>query len=220
MRAKKNPQKNIDKRTLLLRLIGFNFTLLMVLLAFQYTTYERQHFELEAEIQVDEEEEMADVTQQQEIPPPPQPPDIEIIEDDEEIEEDQPDIETEWDDDIEDYDFEEEAEEVEDDEIFTVVEDDPQFPGGNEELHRYLSEEIEYPRVAREAGLEGRVFVSFVVEPDGSITNVEVREGVSEELNEEAKRVVRSMPKWEPGKQRDQAVRVSVNLPINFRLGR
>lgn len=103
-------------------------------------------------------------------------------------------------------------------EIFTVVEENPQFPGGDAELYRYLAENIKYPEEAKELVIQGRVFVNFVVEPDGSISNVRVLRGIGGGCDEEAIRVVKSMPKWTPGKQRGQPVRVSFNLPVKFTL--
>jgi periplasmic protein TonB len=221
MDIKKHPQRDVDKKTFLLRQIGFIIALISVIVAFEWTTYDRVEFELEAEIHIDDDEEIADVTKQQEIPPPPPPPEIDVVEDDVEIEEDQPDLyDTEL---TEDFDMtfpDEQVEEVDETEIFTVVQDEPQFPGGSEALNRYLRENIQYPRSARERGDEGRVIVTFVVEPNGHITNVEIREGMgqTQALNDEAIRVVKSMPTWQPGRQQDRPVRVRVNLPITFRL--
>lgn len=191
-------------------------------MAFQYESAEKQQFDIEAEIQIEEEEEMADVTKQQEIPPPPQSPEIDIVEDDEEIEEEQPEIDNEINNGIEGYQFPLNDEEVEDEGIFIAVDEDPSFPGGQGALHQYLHNTIEYPEKALRAGIEGKVEVSFVVKADGSITDVGIAEngGVSRELNKEALRVVKNMPNWEPGKQREHPVDVRVELPIHFRLAR
>jgi protein TonB len=109
-----------------------------------------------------------------------------------------------------------EEEEVEEDVIFTVVEDQPSFPGGEEARIRYLTENLRYPQMAREAGIQGTVFVTFVVERDGSVTDVRVLRGIGGGCDEEAVRVVRNMPRWEPGRQRGQPVRVQFNMPIRF----
>ena len=104
--------------------------------------------------------------------------------------------------------------------IYTVVEHDPEFPGGMDALVAWVGSHVEYPAEAREAGLQGTVFVTFVVERDGSITNVRVvapKEKMAL-LEEEAVRVVRAMPKWKPGKVRGKKVRVQFNLPIQFTL--
>lgn len=102
--------------------------------------------------------------------------------------------------------------------VFDVVEQMPSFPGGPSALMQYLSSNIKYPVVAQENGVQGRVVVSFVVERDGSITDVQVARSFDPSLDREAQRVVRSMPKWIPGKQNGQAVRVKYNVPVSFRL--
>ena len=102
--------------------------------------------------------------------------------------------------------------------VFDVVEQMPKFPGGDAALMKYLSENIKYPVVAQENGVQGRVTVSFVVERDGSITDVKIVRSVDPSLDREAQRVVRSMPKWIPGKQNGSAVRVKYNVPVQFRL--
>lgn len=102
--------------------------------------------------------------------------------------------------------------------VFDVVEQMPSFPGGQSALMQYLSSNIKYPVVAQENGVQGRVVVSFVVERDGSITDVQVARSVDPSLDREAQRVVRNMPRWIPGKQNGQAVRVKYNVPVAFRL--
>lgn len=102
--------------------------------------------------------------------------------------------------------------------VFDVVEQMPQFPGGPSALFEYLSKNIKYPVVAEENGVQGRVIVTFVVERDGSITDVKVVKSVDSSLDKEAQRVVRSMPHWIPGKQNGSAVRVKYTVPVTFRL--
>jgi protein TonB len=104
------------------------------------------------------------------------------------------------------------------DEIFVVVENQPEFPGGNTAMMKFLSENIKYPVIAQENGIQGRVICNFVVERDGSITDVQVVRGVDPSLDREAMRVINEMPRWKPGKQRGQAVRVRFTLPVVFRL--
>ena len=111
-----------------------------------------------------------------------------------------------------------EPQKVEDNKVFDVVEQQPAFPGGQGALLSWLSQNIHYPAVAEENGIQGRVVVSFVVEKDGSISNVQVVRGVDPSLDKEAARVVKSMPKWTPGKQNGQAVRVKYNVPVTFKL--
>ncbi len=103
-------------------------------------------------------------------------------------------------------------------EIFTVVEEQPSYPGGEDARMRFLQENIKYPEEAKELNIDGRVFVTFVVETDGSITDVKIVRGIGAGCDEEAIRVVKSMPRWVPGKQRGTPVRVQFNLPIRFKL--
>jgi len=102
--------------------------------------------------------------------------------------------------------------------VFDVVEQMPSYPGGQGALMQFLQSNIKYPVVAQENGVQGRVTISFVVERDGSITDVAVARSVDPSLDREAMRVVKSMPKWIPGKQNGQAVRVKYNVPVSFRL--
>lgn len=102
--------------------------------------------------------------------------------------------------------------------VFDVVEQMPSFPGGPSALMKYLSENVRYPVVAQENGVQGRVVVSFVVEKDGHITDVKVVRSVDPSLDKEAARVVKSMPSWIPGKQNGSAVRVKYNVPVSFKL--
>ena len=108
--------------------------------------------------------------------------------------------------------------EVEETKIFTVVEQMPMYPGGDAALMGYLRDNIKYPTVAAENGVQGRVVVGFVVERDGSITDVNILRGVDPSLDREAMRVVKSMPRWNPGKQNGSAVRVKYQVPVSFRL--
>jgi protein TonB len=103
-------------------------------------------------------------------------------------------------------------------EVFLIVEEPPTFPGGDAALYKWLGENLKYPEEAKELGIQGRVFVSFVVEPDGTPSNVVVKRGIGGGCDEEAIRIVKAMPKWSPGKQRGQPVRVQFNLPIKFTL--
>jgi periplasmic protein TonB len=102
--------------------------------------------------------------------------------------------------------------------VFLAVEQNPEFPGGEAALMAYIQKNTKYPAIARENNIEGRVFVSFIVEKDGSISNVEVKRGIGGGCDEEAKRVIKSQPKWTPGKQNGRPVRVQYNVPVNFKL--
>lgn len=108
-------------------------------------------------------------------------------------------------------------EEIEEEEkIFVKVEQMPEFPGGDAALIRFLATSVKYPQVAQENGIQGRVYISFVVDTDGSIINIVLARGVDSSLDKEAMRVVASMPKWKPGRQLDKPVKVSYTVPINF----
>lgn len=106
-----------------------------------------------------------------------------------------------------------------DNKIFTAVETNPEFPGGTDALYRYLAENIKYPEAARKANVDGRVFLKFVVRTDGSVNDVRVVKGIGFGCDQEAIRVVKNMPRWDPGKQNKIPVNVEYVLPINFQLG-
>lgn len=104
------------------------------------------------------------------------------------------------------------------DEVFLFVEEPPEFPGGEEALYKYLSENIRYPELAKEVGLTGRVIIRFVVDKDGSIKNAKIVKDIGGDCGKEALRVVKDMPKWKPAKQGGKVVSVEYNIPINFQL--
>ena len=112
---------------------------------------------------------------------------------------------------------EEEVQE-EEDEVFIVVEEDPEFPGGLQALSQFIADNIKYPQLAKENNITGRVFVSFVVEKDGRVGQVKILRDIGGGCGNEAVRVVKLMPKWKPGKQRGKPVRTQFNLPVNFDL--
>jgi len=100
----------------------------------------------------------------------------------------------------------------------TIVEEMPQFPGGNDALSKFLGDNLKYPKLAREEGISGTVYVSFVVRKDGTITSIKILRGIGGGCDEEVERVVKLMPKWKPGKQKGEAVAVQFNLPVKFTL--
>lgn len=224
MDLKKSPKADLEgKRTIFIE-IGLIIALGVVLLAFEWKSYERIEFEMGIREDVEVVEEVVIQTKQEVKPPAPKPPPqttiLNIVEDDVEIEDEiiidaEADEETQ----IEEYiPVEIEEEEIVEQEIFTVVEDEPSFPGGDEARIRFLQENIKYPQMARESGIQGTVYVTFVVEPDGSVSNVRVLRGIGGGCDEEAIRVINAMPKWNPGKQRGKPVRVQFNMPIKFTL--
>ncbi|HHL57920.1 MAG: energy transducer TonB [Bacteroidetes bacterium] len=224
MEAKKTPKADLENKKTLFFEIGLILALVVVLAAFEYKSYDKITIDLAQRVADDVTEEIIPITEQKIKPPPPPPPkqvtQIKIVEDDVEVEDDL-DIDVEADDEtvVEEYiPPVEDEEEVSEAEIFTVVESMPSFPGGMGALMKYLAENIKYPPLAKESGIQGRVFINFVVEPDGSISNVKVLRGIGGGCDEEAVRVVERMPKWSPGKQRGKPVRVSYNLPVKFTL--
>jgi protein TonB len=107
---------------------------------------------------------------------------------------------------------------VEEEQVFQMVEQMPEFPGGEKEMRSFINSNVKYPQMARESGIEGTVYLNFICEKDGNITNVKVLRGIGGGCDEEAIKVVKSMPKWNAGKQNGMPVRVSFNLPIKFTL--
>ncbi len=222
MDNKKNPSVDLEKRKGLLFQVGLVFALALVLVSFEWAIFDKTTQDLGG-LNLDiEEEEMIPLTQQAPPPPPPPPPPpqttiIDIVEDDEEIEDELELEDTEMDEDTEIEIVEiEEEEEYAEPEIFTIVEDMPSFPGGEAELYKYLGKNLKYPAMAKDANIQGIVFVTFVVKEDGSIDGVRVLRGIGGGCDEAAVAVVEKMPKWSPGKQRGKAVRVQYNLPVRF----
>lgn len=105
-----------------------------------------------------------------------------------------------------------------DDEVFVVVEEQAEFPGGLDSMYAYIQKNLVYPEKAKAEGIEGRVFVSFIIEKDGSISNVKILRGIGGGCDEAAVEMVKNMPKWKPAKQRGKPVRCQFNLPIKFEL--
>lgn len=221
MQLKKNPEADIENKKGVYFLIGLLISLGVVLVAFEWTQYEGDVGKLgELDIELDEEE-MIPITQQQPPPPPPPPPPttiIEIVEDDEELEEELEIEDTESDEDemIEFVDIPDEV--AEEPQIFTIVEENPEFPGGERALFEFLGKNTKFPAIAKDAGIQGIVYVQFVVMEDGSINDdmITILRGVHPALDAEAIRVVKSMPDWKPGRQRGKAVRVYYKLPFRF----
>ena len=200
-------------------LIGLAFVLSICYVALEWTEKEVTKYEV-ADLDMSFEEEVEIQQTQQDVTPPPPPPQVQevevlnVVEDEKEVE----DIEIQSEDDKEteiviaapvETPVEEEEEEV----VFMVVETMPEFPGGQQALFKYLSENVKYPVIAQENGIQGRVICQFVVNKDGSIVD-----GGDASLDKEAVRVIKSMPKWKPGKQRGKAVRVKYTVPVSFRL--
>jgi len=220
MEEKKSPNANLEKKKGAYFAVGLMMSLALILGLFELKTFDVVVTDL-GQLHLDLLEEEVIPVSQQAPPPPPPPPapttQIQIVEDDEEIEEELEIEDMEVDEETEiEVEIVEDEEEIFEEEIFTIVEKMPEFPGGTEKLFRYLGKNIEYPPMAKDAGIKGKVYVTFVVDKDGSITDVKVLRGIGGGCDEEAIRVVKGMPKWSPGKQRGKSVRVQYNLPINF----
>ena len=225
MQLKKSPKASLEDKKLTYVLMGLVLVLSICYVAFEWTEKEVTKYEVtDTEFFFEQEIDIQQTTQ--ETPPPPPPPApvevevLNVVEDDVEVEEIQ--INTEDDKDVEvviappvEAPVEEEEEEV----IFVVVESMPEFPGGQQALFKYLADNVKYPVIAQENGIQGRVICQFVVNKDGSIVDVvAVRSSGEPSLDKEAIRVIQSMPKWKPGKQRGKPVRVKYTVPVNFRL--
>ena len=203
MEEKKSPDANLEQKKGAYFAVGLMLSLALVLGLFEMKTFDNIATDL-GELKLDLlEEEIIPISQQAPPPPPPPPApttQIQIVEDDEEIEEELEIEDMEVDEETEvEVEIYEEEEEVVEEEIFTIVEQMPEFPGGTEKLFKYLGKNIEYPPMAKDAGIKGKVYVTFVVDKDGSITDVKVLRGIGGGCDEEAVRVVKSMPKWKPG---------------------
>lgn len=225
--VKKTPKANLETHKGTAILMGLLLAISVLFFAFEWSS---QTTKLDENLIVSEllAEEEIEITRRDPTPPPPPPPPApetpEIIVVVEEKVETKIKIDTE-----DSQDREQVAtyvappppkpkQEVVTDEIFVVVEDKPEFPGGDAALMKFLNTNIKYPVIAQENGIQGRVVCNFVVERDGSITDVQVVRGQDPSLDKEAVRVIQSMPKWKPGKQRGSAVRVRFTLPVVFRL--
>lgn len=225
--VKKSPKANLEVQKGTYIMMGLVLGVSLLFFAFEWSTKTSKLDESVLVQDVLAEEEIEITRREPPPPPPPPPPEPETPEIIEVVEEE---VETTLDIKVEDDQSQRQLqayvpppppkpkqEEVTD-EIFVVVENQPEFPGGNGAMMKFLSENINYPVIAQENGIQGRVICNFVVERDGSITDVQVVRGVDPSLDREAMRVIKQMPRWKPGKQRGQAVRVRFTLPVVFRL--
>ena len=229
MEIKKSRKASLENKRLLFTEIGLIVALLAVWGAFSYSTREKKVSDLLDVNQDVEVEEMVPITEET-PPPPPEAPKIPILSDQIDIVDD--DIKV--DDDmfmnlednanmgveIQDYVEQVEEEHVEEEAIpFQLVEKKPTFMGGDANtFSQWVNGKLVYPEIAKENGVQGRVVLQFTVNADGSVSNVKVLRGVDASLDKEAVRVVSSSPKWEPGRQRDRAVKVTYTFPVIFQL--
>ncbi|MBE7441087.1 MAG: energy transducer TonB [Flavobacteriales bacterium] len=222
MEPKKNPKADLEKLRGTFMAAGLLISMVATYVIINLKFYEVSASELGQLVVEQVEEEIIPITQQNTPPPPPPPPPaapeiIQVVENEVEVAEvEMVDTEADATTVVEEFAV---VEEVVEEEIFTIVETMPEFPGGGQEaLFKFLQKEMKYPQVAKENGIQGTVFVNFVVGQDGKIRDVKVLRGVNKMLDDEAVRVVKAMPSWKPGKQRGKPVSVSYNLPIKFTL--
>jgi protein TonB len=226
MEEKKSKKADLESKKTLFLEIGLVFTLAFVLFAFNYKSYDRTEASSLQRVVDNTPEDIIPITKQEVKPPPPPPPRqvtvINIVEDNVDVDTDlEIDMEADQSTEVQDYApiaENRKEEEIVEMEIFTVVESMPSFPGGDAARMKFLQENIKYPQMARESGIQGTVYVTFVVEPSGNVSDVRVLRGIGGGCDEEAVRVIQSMPKWEAGKQRGKSVRVQFNMPIKFTL--
>lgn len=228
MEIKKTPKADLENRRTLYTEIGLVVALLVVWGAFSYSTKEKAVASLGKDTQVVEVEDMVPITQET-PPPPPEAPkipvlsdQIDIVEDDIKVDDNFMSLEDDANLGVEIMDYVEEVKEevVEEEAIpFQLVEEKPSFNGGDaNEFSKWVNSKLQYPEIAKENGVQGRVTLQFTVNPDGSVSNVKVLRGVDSSLDKEAVRVVSMSPKWKPGKQRDRAVKVTYTFPVIFQL--
>ena len=227
MEIKKSPKANLEDKRLTFVFMGLIVALAILYTAFEWTQREITVHEAENEDFLVEEEIQIDQTFQEETPPPPPEPEevpevieeIKIVDDNVKTEEVNFTTEdTKEEVKIQQIELPEEPEEEEIEEVFMVVEEMPEFPGGMAKLMKYFSDNVRYPVVAAENGIQGRVICQFTVWKDGTIRDIVVLKGVDKSLDKEAIRLIENMPNWKPGKQRGKAVSCKYTVPVSFRL--
>ncbi len=229
MEIKKSKRASLNAKRLLFLEIGLVAALFIVWRVFEHTSREAIVSTLEAEERIAEEEEIIPITES--TPPPPElAPKIPVLSDEINIVDDDIKVDSDMFQSLEDdasmgveiMDYVEEAQEevIDDAPIdFYMVEEKPSFNGGDaNEFSKWVNKHLEYPEIAKENGVQGRVTLRFTVNADGSVSNVTVLRGVDPSLDKEAVRVVSKSPKWKPGKQRDRAVKVNYTFPVIFQL--
>ena len=227
MEIKKSPKADLEGKKTTWFLVGLVLILAAMFVAFEWTKRDVVITAGSGIVDVPFEEEMVPITQQEEpkqAPPPPEAPKVEevlqIADNDANVQESTIQSNEDKGQAVEIKYVPEvvEEEEVEEQQIFQVVEEMPEFPGGMAECLKFLAKNIKYPTIAQENGVQGRVIVQFVVNQDGSIVDPVVVRSVDPYLDKEALRVIKMMPKWKPGKQRGKAVRVKYTVPVTFKL--
>lgn len=222
MEAKKKESVDIERNKLTFRLVGFVISLSLVYGIFEYTSATGIVSIFDPSVVYIDETEQIPITRTLTPPPPPQPKasveQFDIIDNEEEIDDIMEiDAEINTDDIVEIIEIESEPE-PEEDIIFVNVEKMPEFPGGPQQLMTLIGQTVKYPNIARETGIQGRVYVRFVVTKNGDVDQVSIARGVDPSLDKEAIRVIKQLPRWFPGEQREKKVAVWYTVPINFRL--
>ncbi|MBR2060626.1 MAG: energy transducer TonB [Tidjanibacter sp.] len=227
MELKKNPKVDLQNRKGIFLEIGLIIALGIVIGAFSVNQKE-QKIENFAPVEVVETVDLVDITTQEELKPetPPQKQTVQVITDILQIVDNDTKIETEFTfvdfdnfEDVEIAPIEIEEEEIEEEEIFMRAEEMPTFQGGDiTKFREWVMRRFRYPAIAQENGIQGKVTLQFVVEKDGSVTNIQVLQTPDPVLSDEVVRVVNDSPKWKPGKQRNEPVRVKYILPVDFRI--
>ncbi len=228
MEVKKVQKVNLEGKRNTFFLIGLTLALGATLIAFEWTNKPTKTESLGTILTQEVEEEIIPITREQEVKPPPPPPPpkvvevLNIVEDDIEIEDELEIEDSEADDetviDVQPL-IEAEEEEAEDlGKIFLIVEEPAEFPGGDRALYKFISNAVRYPVVAQENGIQGKVYVKFVVNEEGRVSDGQILRGVDISLDKEALRVINSLPRFKPGKQRGKAVKVYYNAQITFKL--
>ncbi|MCU4176703.1 energy transducer TonB [Carboxylicivirga sp. N1Y90] len=220
MKTKKYKHADLEKKRSIFFQIGIIISLACVFVAFEWSSSESGLSIVENDEIWDDPEEMMPITREVEKPKPIKPiqPEVLIITDDPTVTDVIPDIISEPEDINCAIELPPMVEEVEDNKVFVRVERMPEFPGGDAALLKFIASNVKYPVICAEIGVQGRVYVAFVVSKDGSVTDVQVVRSPDANLSAEALRVVKMMPKWKPGKQGGKPVNVSYNIPVNFRL--
>jgi protein TonB len=228
MEVKKSPKADLNNKKVLFVEIGLVLALLVTIAAFEYNTKEKKESAFNDDSAQVIEEEFVPITQDT-PPPPPEAPNIPVLSDQIDIVDDNIKVDDNilnLEDDanlgVEIMDYVEEVQEeaVEEEAIpFALVEEKPKFQGGDANtFSKWVSTHLDYPEIAKENGVSGRVMVQFTVNPNGTVSDVKVLRGVDPSLDKEAVRVIQSSPKWTPGKQRDRAVKVTYQFPVIFQL--
>ena len=196
-------------------LMGFVLALSAMFVAFEWTQHDKKVIETEPVFTAAIEEDMIPITQQPEVVAPPPEEEVETSEEVNQAIVTTPGTGTTA---VATGPVGPVVEEVDENQIYDIVEENPRFPGGEEACMKWLSDNIKYPPICVEQGIQGRVYAQFVVNKDGSIVDIKIVRSPDPYLSKEAERVLKMMPKWSPGKQRGKPVRVKFSLPVMFRL--